>query len=86
MDTPDQRFDRTLEWKRSGGVELEVFVSDGISLGGLFGSRSHERMVAIAPHDWDGEEDVTFLTSREQVEELIKNLRLASSSAFGDDE
>ncbi|ELP32900.1 hypothetical protein RBSWK_03168 [Rhodopirellula baltica SWK14] len=84
MDSPDEIFDRTLKWKRSGGVRLDVFVSDGISLGGLFGSQSHERMVAIAPSDWDCEDDVTFLTNREQVDELIERLRLASFSAFGD--
>ena len=85
MDSAEETFNRVLKWKQSGGVQLEVFVSDGIYLGGLLGSQPHERMVAIAPRDWDAEEDVAFLTDRKQVMEFIEKLRLACSDAFGDE-
>ena len=79
----DSTFNQGLAWKRSGGVALDVFVSDGIWLGGIHESRQHTPFIAIGPTDWEGEEELTFFSSRDQVESLIDRLREACDTAFG---
>lgn len=86
METPDDIYERLLKWKAEGGVALEVFVSDGIWLGGLHEASRHSPFVAIAPRDWDSEEEVTFFQNRKQVEKLIQQLRDACDRAFGSEE
>jgi len=78
----DEFFKQTLEWKRNGGVPLEVLVSDGIWLGGMFEAKSHEAFVAIGPDNWDCEEDLTFFKSPSEVDAFIEKLRAVSKEAF----
>ncbi len=84
MDEIDEIFRVNLERKRMGGVELDIFVSDGIWLGGMFESRKHEPFIAIGPSNWDSEDELTFLKSESEVEAFIKKLRVCSSLAFGE--
>ena len=84
MDS-DAIFNKGLQWKTNGGVPLEVFVSDGIWLGGRHESRDHQPFVAIGPADWDGEDELTFFSSRSDVEKFIQKIRAAAMSAFPDD-
>lgn len=84
MDDIDEIFRAALAFKRAGGVELDVFVSDGIWLGGMFDLKPHEPFVAIGRNDWDGEEELTFLKSADEVETFIEKLRSASGQAFGE--
>jgi hypothetical protein len=80
----DEIFNEGLEFKMNGGVELEVFVSDDIYLGGLHGSRSHQPFVAIGPKEWEGEEELTFFKNEEELRSFIDKLQEAGRKAFNE--
>ena len=84
MDS-DKTFTNALKWKSSGGVQLDVFVSDGIWLGGMLESRPHEPFVAVGPSNWDCEDELSFFSSRSEVELFIEKLRSVAESAFAKD-
>lgn len=82
MGTADSTFERCLQHKRTGGVALDVFVSDRVWLGGAEESRPHEPFVTIGPADWEGEEELTFFKNRDEVDALITKLRETRDAAF----
>lgn len=79
----DNIFDEGLAYKKNGGTKLDVLVSDAIYLGGLHGERQHEPFVAVGPDDWEGDEELTFFKSKDEVDAFIEKLQEASRKAFG---
>lgn len=85
MNQHDEVLERALAWKRGGGVPLTVFVSSSVWLGGVLGESVHEPFVAIAPANWEDEEEATFFGSAEELDAFIEVLKAASLAAFSDD-
>ena len=84
-DPIEADFSRFLQHKKRGGVPLSVGVSRGVWMGGMHEVVEHEPFVFIGPADWEGGEELTFLSDRDAVESLIQRLRIAAKEAWGDD-
>lgn len=82
MDDPDKLFDHSLNFKLQGGVPVEVFVSNGVWLGGMFESQSHQPFVALGPAEWESEEELTFFATREDVDSFLAEVRKVRDAAF----
>jgi hypothetical protein len=75
-------FEQALAHKRAGGVGLDVHVSTAVWQGGVRDARAHEPFVAVAPKGWESESELTFFSTRSQVEALIARLRTAADEAW----
>ena len=84
MESIDDVFAESLNKKRNGGVRLDIFISNGVWLGGLHESRAHQPFVAVGPANWDCEDELTFFKDQSEVNDFIEKLLNVSREAFGE--
>ena len=79
---PKDDFEEYLSHKRAGGVGLDIHVSSFVWMGGIVDAWNHEPFVAVGPKGWESESELTFFSSRSQVETLIAKLQASADEVW----
>jgi hypothetical protein len=79
---PKVDFEEHLRHKRAGGVGLDVHVSRAVWMGGILDAWKDEPFVAVGHKGWESESELTFFSSRSQVESLVAKLQAVADEAW----